>query len=63
MKTQIRIKREEGKVVPIDAIKAYIRGVEIKVHSSLTLALDGDEWPASRPGRFMGGKESPVPIK
>jgi hypothetical protein len=28
----------------------------------LTSALDGSEWSASRPGRFIREKESPVPI-
>jgi hypothetical protein len=30
---------------------------------SLTLALDGGEWSASRPGRFIPGKEPLVPIR
>jgi hypothetical protein len=27
-------------------------GMEVQLHSFLTSALDGGEWPASRPGRF-----------
>jgi len=28
-------------------------GMEVCVHAFLTLALDGGEWSASRPGRFI----------
>jgi hypothetical protein len=31
-------------------------------YSFLTLVLDGDEWSASHAGRFISGKEPPVPI-
>jgi hypothetical protein len=34
--------------------------VELQLHAFLTLALDGGGQP--RPGRFMPGKEPPVPI-
>jgi hypothetical protein len=43
-------------------------GVDVYIHifftSSLvgTSTLVGDEWSASRPGRFTPGKELPVPI-
>jgi len=37
-------------------MKAY-RGVEIELHSFLTLELDGGEWSASHPSRFIAGKE------
>jgi len=30
-------------------------GVEVYNHPSLTLALDGGEWSASRPGHFAPG--------
>jgi len=36
--------------------------VEIYLHVFLTSALDGCEWTASRPGRFIPGKEPPVSI-
>jgi hypothetical protein len=38
-------------------MKVY-RGVD----AFLTLTLAGDEWSASRPGRFTPGKEPLVPI-
>jgi hypothetical protein len=37
-------------------------GVDVQIHVSLTSALAGGEWSASRPGRFTPGKEPPVPI-
>jgi hypothetical protein len=40
------------------AMKAYW-GVEVKVHAFMTLALDGGEWSASRPGRFTPRKRCP----
>jgi len=36
--------------------------MEVYLNAFLTLALDGGEWSASRSGRFIPGKESPVPI-
>jgi hypothetical protein len=39
-------------------MKAYL-GVEVQLHS-WTLALDGDEWLASRPGRFTPRERAPV---
>jgi len=49
-------KNKIGKDASVHAIKAY-RGVEAWFHSFLTSALDGDEWLASRTGRFAPGKE------
>jgi hypothetical protein len=37
-------------------------GVDVYTHILLTSALDGGEWPVSRPGRFTPGKEPPLPI-
>jgi hypothetical protein len=37
-------------------------GVEVKLHSFLNVALDGDEWVASRPDFFTPEKEPRVPI-
>jgi hypothetical protein len=34
-------------------------GVEVKLHAFLTSALDGDEWSASRPGRFTPRERVP----
>jgi len=39
-------------------MKTYGR-VELKLHSFLTLALDGGEWSVSRPGRFTFRKRAP----
>jgi len=41
----------EGKFIPVYDIKVY-RGVEVQLHSFLTLALDGGEWSATHPGHF-----------
>jgi hypothetical protein len=36
--------------------------VDVEIHVSFTSALAGGEWSASRPGRFIPGKELPVRI-
>jgi hypothetical protein len=41
------------------AMKTYGGSVEVYLHSFLTLALDGGEWSASRPGRFTPGEKAP----
>jgi hypothetical protein len=47
----------KGKVVPVllltehHTMKAY-GGVKVQLHTFFDLALDGDEWSASRPGHF-----------
>ena len=33
-------------------MKAYV-GVEVQLHSCLTLAIDGIEWSIALPGRFI----------
>jgi hypothetical protein len=38
-------------------MKAY-GGVEVYIHVFLTLALDGGEWSASRPGHFTPSTHS-----
>jgi len=38
--------------------KTY-RGVEVQLFASLTSALDGSEWSASRPGRFNARERAP----
>jgi hypothetical protein len=38
-------------------MKAY-RGVDVQTHVFLTSALVGDEWSASRLGRFTGGERA-----
>jgi hypothetical protein len=51
----------EGKVVPLRSIEAHL-GVRRYSSYSLTSALEGGEWSASRPGRALPpGKEPPVP--
>jgi len=41
-------------------MKAYW-GVEIQPHAFFTSALDGSQWSASRPGRFIPREEPLVP--
>jgi hypothetical protein len=36
-------------------MKTYC-GVKVNLHAFLNLALDGSEWSASRPGRFIPGE-------
>jgi hypothetical protein len=51
-----------AKAVPLHTMKA-LGGKEYSSYSFLTLALDGGEWSASRPGRaLVPGKGPPVPI-
>ena len=40
----------------------HIYGVEIHLHSFLTLALDGGEWSDARCGRFANRKEPGYPF-
>jgi len=35
--------------------------VEVRLHTFLNSTLDGHEWSASDPGRFIPGKDSLVP--
>jgi hypothetical protein len=39
-------------------MKVY-RGVELKLHTFLTSALDVGDWSASRPGRFIPRERAP----
>jgi hypothetical protein len=39
-------------------MKAYGE-VNVEIHIFLTSALNEDEWPASRPGRFTPGETDP----
>jgi hypothetical protein len=60
-------KRLPGPVKQAGKVKAFhaqamvadprVRGVEEKLHSFLTSALDGAQCYISRPGRFTSGKE------
>jgi hypothetical protein len=34
-------------------------GVDVEIHIFLTSAVAGDEWSASRPGRFTPGERAP----
>jgi len=36
--------------------------VEVLLYSSMTVALEGDEWSAARPGRTLPPGKDPVPI-
>jgi hypothetical protein len=40
------------------AMKTY-EGVEVQLHTFLTLTLDGGEWLALRPSHFNPGEEAP----
>jgi hypothetical protein len=40
-------------------MKIY-EGVDVWNHISLSSALVGDEWSATRPGRFIGGEKLQV---
>jgi hypothetical protein len=52
----------KGKAVPLHNMKAQ-RERMYSSYSFMTLALDGGEWSASRPGRaLLSGKGPPVPI-
>lgn len=42
-------------------MKKYGR-VEVYLHKSLFLALEGGDWSASRPNHFTSGKQSPVTL-
>jgi hypothetical protein len=39
--------------------RRHILGVEIQLHTYLNLAVDGDEWSASRPDRFTPKERAP----
>jgi len=43
-----------------NTIKTYA-GAEVQLHAFLTSALDGNEWSASRLGRFKSGERTPYP--
>jgi hypothetical protein len=41
----------------------HTEGVEVWLHSFLTLSLEEGEWPSNRPGRFTTEKQSRYPMK
>jgi hypothetical protein len=50
----------KGKVVPLRSIDAHLGDRRYSSSHSLTSALEGGEWSASRPGRALPpGKEPP----
>jgi hypothetical protein len=55
----------EGKIVPLVnkpyAVKTYW-GMETKIHSFLTFAVDGNKWPVLHPIRFTPAERSTVSI-
>jgi hypothetical protein len=56
--------KKKGKAVPLHAITAPGGERRYSSYSLLTLALDGGEWSASRPGHALPpGKGPPVPIE
>jgi hypothetical protein len=53
---------KKGKAVPLRSIEAHLGDRRYSSYSFLSLALEGGEWSASRPGRALPpGKEPPVP--
>jgi hypothetical protein len=60
----LRIVSNYGSYSRIKKVKLSLEvlGVEMQMHVFVPSALDGDEFSASRPGRFTLGKESPIPI-
>jgi hypothetical protein len=57
-----------GKLVPVLFLTEYYEmraywGVEVQFHAFLTSALEGGEWSASRPGRFIPVERAPVTIR
>jgi hypothetical protein len=54
----VHIKRE---FAPVHALKAY-RGIEVQLHSFLTLVLVGGEWSASCPTHFTLGEITWAPF-
>jgi hypothetical protein len=57
------IRTKKGKVVPLRSIEAHLGEGRYSSYSFLTYALEGGEWPASRPGRALPpAKGPPVPI-
>jgi hypothetical protein len=55
-KEEIKQKQENGKGFHIHSMKTLC--VAVQIHSSLTWALDGDEWSASPSGHFAFEKKS-----
>lgn len=54
-----------GMFVPLHATKAYRkrRGIPPYLHSFLTLAPEGHDWPDSSPGCFIRGESTQIPIE
>jgi hypothetical protein len=50
--------------VPLHVTKAHSKRAYIppNLHSFLTLALEGDDWPDSSPGCFIPGESTQIPI-
>jgi len=58
----VGVRKCKSNVIPTHTIKAY-RGLGVYLHSFLTSALDGGQWPASCRGRFTPAKEPSVPTE
>ena len=43
-------------------VRRHTKGVEVKLYSFLTSALDGEDWSTSRPGRFIPSEEPLYPL-
>ena len=54
--------QNESRVVIVRAKKACVE-VEVYLHSFLNFVLDGGEWSASSPSRFIPGKNLPLHIE
>jgi hypothetical protein len=58
----LTLSTSQVKSVPLHDMKVY-RRAELWLHSFLTSALDGGEWPPHTPDALPLGKEHPVPIE
>ena len=58
----VGVRNCKSNVIPAYTIKAY-RGLGVYLHSFLTSALDGGQWPSSCRGRFIPAKEPSVPTE
>ena len=55
---------KNGMFITLHATKAYRKrtGIPPYLHSFLTLALEGDDWPDSSPGCFILSESTQIPI-
>ena len=58
----IGVRKCKSNVTPTHTLEAY-GGLGVYLHSFLTSALDGGQWPTSCRGRFTTAKEPSVPTE